>query len=73
MRLRAEAFDEFARNETLIAMLHTAFPGIGHVRRNPVGYAWVALNYTNRDPNLSSTARCAYSSHLRTDGRQRSG
>ena len=51
MRLRAEAFDEFARNETLIAMLHTAFPGIGHVRRNPVGYAWVALTYTNRDPN----------------------
>lgn len=47
-QVRAEAFDEFARNETLIAVPHAAFPGVGHVRRDPVGYAWVALNYTNR-------------------------
>jgi len=47
-RVRAKAFDEFARNETLIAVSHAAFPGVGHVRRDPVGYAWVALNYTNR-------------------------
>lgn len=50
-RVRADAFDEFARNGTLIAVPHTAFPGVGHVRRNTVGYDWVALNYTNRDPN----------------------
>ena len=47
-RVRTKAFDEFARNETLIAVPHAAFPGIGHVRRNSVGYAWVALSYTNR-------------------------
>lgn len=50
-RVRTKAFDEFARNETLIAVPHAAFPGIGHVRRNPVGYAWVPLNYTNRGSN----------------------
>ena len=50
-RVRTEAFDEFARNETLIAVPHAAFPGIGHVRREPVGYAWVGLNYTNRNPD----------------------
>lgn len=47
-RVRAEAFDKFARNETLIAVPHAAFPGVGHVRRDPIGYTWVALNYTNR-------------------------
>lgn len=47
-QVRAEAFAEFARNETLIAVPHAAFPGIGHVLRDPVGYTWVALNYTNR-------------------------
>lgn len=47
-RVRAGAFDEFARNQTLIAVPHAAFPGVGHVRREPKGYAWVALNYTNR-------------------------
>lgn len=50
-RVRTEAFDAFARNETLIAVPHAAFPGVGHVRREPVGYSWVALNYTNRSPN----------------------
>ena len=47
-RVRAEAFDAFARDETLVAIPHAAFPGIGHVRRDAVGYAWVGLTYTNR-------------------------
>ena len=50
-RVRAKAFDEFARNQTLIAVPHASFPGIGRVRRDPVGYAWVPVTYTNRGPN----------------------
>ena len=50
-RVRAASFDQFARSETLIAVPHAAFPGIGHVRRDDDGYTWVPLNYTNRGPN----------------------
>lgn len=48
-RVRAEAFEAFARDETLVAVPHAAFPGIGHVRRDAAGYAWVGSTYTNRD------------------------
>ena len=47
--VRAEAFGAFARDEVLIAVPHADFPGIGHVRREGDGYAWVPLNYTNRE------------------------
>ncbi|MFA4938861.1 MBL fold metallo-hydrolase [Brevundimonas sp.] len=50
-RVRAEAFDVFAREGTLVAVPHAAFPGIGHVRREADGYAWVGVTYTNRGPN----------------------
>ncbi len=50
-RVRTEAFDTFARDRTLIAVPHMAFPGIGHVRRDTTGFAWVPVNYTNRGPN----------------------
>lgn len=49
--VRAEAFGAFARDEALIAVPHADFPGVGHVRRQGGGYAWVPLIYTNRSPN----------------------
>ena len=47
--VRAQAFGAFARDEALIAVPHADFPGVGHVRREGEGYAWVPLNYTNRE------------------------
>lgn len=49
--VRAEAFGAFARDEALIAVPHADFPGVGHVRRQGGGYAWVPFIYTNRSPN----------------------
>ena len=47
--VRAEAFAAFERDEALIAVPHADFPGVGRVRRDGDGYAWVPLNYTNRE------------------------
>ena len=49
--VRAEAFGAFARDEALIAVPHADFPGVGHVRRQGGGFAWVPFIYTNRSPN----------------------
>ncbi len=47
--VRRTAFDLFARERTLIAAPHLPFPGIGHVRRDQDGYAWVPAEYVDRD------------------------
>jgi glyoxylase-like metal-dependent hydrolase (beta-lactamase superfamily II) len=47
--VRRTAFDLFARERTLVAAPHLPFPGIGHVRRDNDGYAWVPAEYVDRD------------------------
>lgn len=47
--VRRTAFDLFARERTLVAAPHLPFPGIGHVRRDNDGYAWVPTEYVDRD------------------------
>ncbi|GAB7262845.1 hypothetical protein DZS_24300 [Dickeya ananatis] len=47
--VRIHAFEDFARNKSLIAAPHLPFPGIGYVARNEHGgYAWVPVTYTDR-------------------------
>ena len=48
-RVRANAFTAFARDRTLIAVPHMPFPGVGHVRAEGRGFAWIPVTYTNRD------------------------
>jgi len=47
-RVRQQTFAEFARTREMIAVPHLPFPGIGHVRAEGRGYAWVPIVYTNR-------------------------
>lgn len=47
--VRRAAFDLFARERRLVAAPHLPFPGIGHVRRDKDGYAWVPTEYVDRD------------------------
>ena len=42
---RKRAFADAARNGYLVGSSHISFPGIGHVRANGKGYAWVPVNY----------------------------
>ena len=42
----AQATADAAKNGYLVGSAHIAFPGIGHVRANGKGYAWVPVNYT---------------------------
>lgn len=46
---RSKAFAEFASKRDLVAVPHMPFPGIGHIRQAREGYAWVPVNYGNRD------------------------
>lgn len=48
-RVRSDAFGGFARDRTLIAAPHLAFPGIGHIRADDGAFTWVPVNFTNRD------------------------
>ena len=43
---RKRAFADAAKNGYLVGSAHIAFPGIGHVRANGKGYAWVPVNYS---------------------------
>jgi len=43
---RLQVFNAAAKDGDLIAGAHLAFPGIGHLRTLPRGYAWIPLNYT---------------------------
>jgi glyoxylase-like metal-dependent hydrolase (beta-lactamase superfamily II) len=47
-RTREDAFARFARDGDLIAVPHLPFPGVGHVRAEGHGYAWVPVTYANR-------------------------
>jgi glyoxylase-like metal-dependent hydrolase (beta-lactamase superfamily II) len=48
-RQRAARFDEAARERKLVAAPHLPFPGVGHVRAEGEGYAWVPLPYRDRE------------------------
>lgn len=47
---RQRVLAETARNAWLVAAAHHPFPGIGHVRREGKGYAWVPVEYTQVRP-----------------------
>lgn len=55
--VRREAFADFAKNRTLIAVPHMPFPGVGHIAQGcqRQGYEWVPVLYENRDFNSSAT------------------
>jgi glyoxylase-like metal-dependent hydrolase (beta-lactamase superfamily II) len=42
---RKKAFGDAAQEGYLVAGAHLPFPGIGHVRKDGKGYAWVPVNY----------------------------
>lgn len=48
-KVRTEEFPAFARDRELIAAPHLPFPGVGHVRTAGHGFAWVPVDYGNRD------------------------
>jgi len=43
---RLQVFNEAAKDGDLVAGAHLAFPGVGHVRNLPQGYAWIPVNYS---------------------------
>jgi glyoxylase-like metal-dependent hydrolase (beta-lactamase superfamily II) len=43
---RKKAFDDAARNGTLVGGAHLQFPGLGHISSQGKGYRWVPVNYT---------------------------
>lgn len=47
--VRRQAFDRFAQERTLVAAPHLPFPGIGRLRRDGDGFAWVPAEYVDRD------------------------
>ena len=44
---RKKAFADAAKQGYWVAGAHLAFPGIGHVRSDGKGYAWVPVNYSS--------------------------
>ncbi|MFC3108072.1 MBL fold metallo-hydrolase [Undibacterium arcticum] len=42
---RKKAYADAAKNGYLVAGAHLSFPGIGHIRSDGKGYAWVPVNY----------------------------
>ena len=45
---RAAQFDQAARERMHVAAPHLPFPGVGHLRAEGEGYAWVPLPYRDR-------------------------
>lgn len=45
---RKKAFADAAAKGYLVGIAHVSFPGIGHVRRQGAGYAWLPVNYTTK-------------------------
>jgi glyoxylase-like metal-dependent hydrolase (beta-lactamase superfamily II) len=43
---REKAYADAAKQGYLVAGAHLSFPGIGHVRSEGKGYAWIPVNYT---------------------------
>jgi glyoxylase-like metal-dependent hydrolase (beta-lactamase superfamily II) len=42
---RTGLLERAAREHLLVGAAHVAFPGLGHVRRDGAGFAWLPLNY----------------------------
>ena len=42
---RERLFDQAAREGWLIGAAHISFPGLGHIRKEGAGYAWVPVEY----------------------------
>lgn len=45
VRSRKAILEQAAENRWLVAAAHHPFPGIGHIRRETVGYSWVPVEY----------------------------
>lgn len=45
---RKKLYADAAAKGYLLAFAHVSFPGIGHVRKEAAGYAWVPVNYSNK-------------------------
>ena len=43
---RAKAYADAAQGRFLVAAAHLPFPGIGHLRSEGKGYAWIPITYT---------------------------
>lgn len=48
MPQRRKAFADAARQGYYVALSHVSFPGIGRLRAEGKGYAWVPLNYSSK-------------------------
>ncbi|MDR2837735.1 MAG: MBL fold metallo-hydrolase [Azonexus sp.] len=46
VKIRKQIFARAAREKLMIAGMHLPFPGIGHVRREKKGFAWVPAEFT---------------------------
>jgi hypothetical protein len=42
---RAKQFAEAETSRSLVAPAHASFPGVGHIRVENQGYAWVPVDY----------------------------
>jgi hypothetical protein len=42
---RKAAFEDAAKNRTLIGSAHLSFPGLGHLRTSGTGYVFVPVDY----------------------------
>jgi hypothetical protein len=42
---RAKEFADAETSRRLVAAAHVSFPGVGHIRADNQGYAWVPMEY----------------------------
>ena len=42
---RQRLYDQAVKERLLIASTHISFPGLGHIRKEGAGYAWVPVEY----------------------------
>lgn len=52
---RKRIFFQAARDKLMVAGMHLPFPGVGHVRKEPKGYAWVPAEFAPMP--VSTTAK----------------
>jgi len=50
---RKRIFFQAARDKLMVAGMHLPFPGIGHVRKEPKGYAWVPAEFAPISPSTA--------------------
>jgi glyoxylase-like metal-dependent hydrolase (beta-lactamase superfamily II) len=53
--VRRNAFAEFSKERTLVAVPHLPFPGVGHIEAVGKGFQWVPVVYANRALAPSAT------------------